>query len=205
MQRTAPANRSAAADPGVGRTSQQDPDVSDENPPISLTFTTSVAEQVAAARTVLWRTVSTWFMFCLFVLLPLVMMAFALAFAERRPNDEWAVLGMLALAAAGAVFWWFFPWYIIWIVRRGLSHPNGPYEIILGDDSVKFQGAAVTAEWKWVAFRRARETGRFFLLYLAKSQAQFIPKRVLSPGQTERIRALVRRQLGNRAQLAGGG
>ena len=127
--------------------------------------------------------------------------AISVTFTTNAAEQVAAVLAILGVAALGAVGWWLFPWFIIWIVRRGVSQPNGPCEVALGEDAVRIQAPFVTAEWKWAAFHHARETSRFFLLYFSKSQAQFIPKRALSQGQAERIRALIARQVAKRTGL----
>jgi hypothetical protein len=164
---------------------------------MTVTFTTSVSEQVGAVRAILWRAASNWLMFALFVLLPLVF----LSVSERRPGDSPSQLTLVGVAAGGAVFWWLFPWYMVWIMRRGLSHPNGPYDVFLDDAKVRIQNPVGVLELKWAAIRRARETAAFLLLYFGKTQAQFIPKRVLAPPQLEELRALVAQQLGERAEL----
>jgi hypothetical protein len=165
---------------------------------LNIGFTTRLAEQVAAVRAILWRTTANRIMFALFVLLPLAMAA--LAHGGRIQERTERIL--LALTAFGVVFWWAFPWYMASIVRRRMSHPDGPYDVTLDDKSVRIHSPAGVSELKWPAFLRARETRGFFLLYVGESQAQFIPKRALAPEECQLLRDLIERHLGGRAQLA---
>jgi hypothetical protein len=173
--------------------------VGDETPMISVSFTTNMAEQVAAARAVMRATLSNWAMFAMFVVGPLTL----LLFSTREAGYGWPGWLPAGLAVGGAAFWWFFPWYIVWIVRRGMSHPDGPVTIAMGEVSVRIQSPVAATEVQWSAFLRARETQRFFLLYLSKSQAQPIPKRAMPSTEVERLRALVARRLGDRAKVSG--
>ena len=166
---------------------------------IRATFTMNVAEHVAVSRCILWRAVSYWFLFGLCVILPLS--ALVLAVAKRTWQDSSLVLVAAAVAVLGAAYWWFFPWIIVRRQRRGNANPSGPFVYVLDGSAVRAESPVATTEYKWVAFQRARETDRFFLLYTRKHLAHCIPKRVLAPGDSRRIRNLISGQLGDRAQL----
>lgn len=60
-----------------------------------------------------------------------------------------------------------------------------------GEDRVEQITDVSQAQLKWTAFLKYRETSKLFLLYIQKSQAQFIPKRVLSEEQMTELRVLL--------------
>jgi hypothetical protein len=51
-------------------------------------------------------------------------------------------------------------------------------------------------DFRWDAIVRMAETRDFFLFYVSKSIAIFLPKRVLQPGELHDLRALLKTQLG---------
>lgn len=59
------------------------------------------------------------------------------------------------------------------------------------DDGVHLTSSVSATDLKWEAFLKYRETPKLFLLFVQKGMAQFIPKRVLTPEQTDNLRMLL--------------
>ena len=100
--------------------------------------------------------------------------------------DRIAALGPLAFA--GAIFLG-----LGWLAPRLRARKMILRDVTwtLGDEGVDQSTDVAHAQLKWAAFLKYRETPRVFLLYIQRSQAQFIPKRALTPEQTIELRTLL--------------
>jgi hypothetical protein len=67
--------------------------------------------------------------------------------------------------------------------------------IIIADDGIQVRSRTTGADARWSVLTRVVETKRFFLLFLSKVQAIYIPKRVLEPGDIEVFRTLLRQHV----------
>jgi hypothetical protein len=86
--------------------------------------------------------------------------------------------------------------YAIWLPRVNPS--IGARRIVIADDGIQVRGRITAADVRWSTLTRVVETRRFFLLFLSKIQAIYIPKRVLQPADTEVLRTLLRRHINGR-------
>jgi len=73
----------------------------------------------------------------------------------------------------------------------------------LTPDHYSVSGTLFDTTLKWDAFIKARETRRFFLLYISSRWAHFVPKSAIgSREQLSAIRALIQQKLGAKARLS---
>jgi hypothetical protein len=96
---------------------------------ISVTYTSNLREQVRAARAINRGQVSTWSLLALLVALPMASGVWGLA-TEGLTAD---VGQLFALAAAGCALWYLFPWFPVWVVRRGVRTPDGPVTVAFSE------------------------------------------------------------------------
>ena len=84
--------------------------------------------------------------------------------------------------------------------RRNPSVGNQTW--VLTPEHYSISGNLFDTTLKWDAFIKARETRRFFLLYVSSRWAHFIPKSaVCSRDELGAIRSLIRQKLGSKAHL----
>jgi hypothetical protein len=166
---------------------------------VQVTFSTTLAEQVACARATMQRQVSYWLMAFMFVVIPWATLLFVLW--QGLPAGVGSILGLLVL---GPVFLYFFPLYIVWFLRRGIAQPDGPYVLLISDTSIRIEGPAATADWKWSAVQRLAETADFFLIYIGRSQANAIPKRLLTADDCAYVRGLAASSTRTKTRSVGG-
>jgi hypothetical protein len=98
----------------------------------------------------------------------------------------------------------FVPLAAKWAARRQLRTgptTQGVQRIGVGDWGLAISGPLYNGEIAWSSMMRANETPEFFLFFISKLQAFFIPKRLLSEADTVRVRELVGAGLGNKAEL----
>jgi hypothetical protein len=161
---------------------------------ISVTYMSNLREQVRAARAINRGQVSTWSLLALIVAFPLASGVWGLA-TEGLTAD---VGQLFALAAAGCALWYLFPWFPVWVVRRGVRTPDGPVTVAFSEAGILTEGPNGKAESTWEPYLKTRETPEFLLLYYGKSVAVPLPKRVFTPEQLLELRELVSRRVGSR-------
>jgi hypothetical protein len=83
--------------------------------------------------------------------------------------------------------------YAIWLPRVNPS--IGARRIVVTDDGIQVRGRITAADVRWSVLTRVVETKRFFLLFLSKIQAIYIPKRVFQPDDIEALRTLLRQHV----------
>jgi hypothetical protein len=77
----------------------------------------------------------------------------------------------------------------------------GEQVVGFGEGGITTSGPLHRGHLGWGAVTKAVETPEFFLFFVTKIQALFVPVRVLDPGSRERLRSLVKGQLQGRAAL----
>jgi hypothetical protein len=72
----------------------------------------------------------------------------------------------------------------------------------LSDEGFRVEGSGVSVELQWAGIHSAVETPEFFLIFLNKLCAYYIPKVLISQaGEVARLRQLLSARLGDRAHL----
>jgi YcxB-like protein len=72
----------------------------------------------------------------------------------------------------------------------------------LSDEGFRVDGSGVSVELQWAGIHSAVETPEFFLIFMNKLAAYYIPKVLISQsGEIARVRQLLSARLGDRAQL----
>jgi hypothetical protein len=79
---------------------------------------------------------------------------------------------------------------------------QGRHRLRLGERGLELENTQQTVRLAWEAIQRAEEKGGFFLLYFGRKAAYYLPRRALDAAGEARVRALLRRHLGERAPLA---
>jgi hypothetical protein len=76
------------------------------------------------------------------------------------------------------------------------------YTFTFSEEGITISGSLRSANLKWEAIVKVRESESDFLFYTTKRFAQFLPKRAFRQNEEmKELRVLLGRQLGNRAQL----
>ena len=95
---------------------------------------------------------------------------------------------------------------IFWLrkMRKEFTqYPPGAWDQImeLDDDKVLVQSTVAKAEISWERFSRFAENDKIFFLYTPPRAFYPIPKRVLSPEDTDRLRELLQRKLPEKGRI----
>lgn len=91
----------------------------------------------------------------------------------------------------------------VWLARRKNPMLRGVRAFVLDDHGIHVSGAMFDFDLKWGAIRRVLETKRFFFFMYSSWAAQFLPKRVIPPGdELLRVRDLIARNLSSRPDKA---
>jgi hypothetical protein len=77
----------------------------------------------------------------------------------------------------------------------------GPQTIRLHDEGISSQGALYNTDVKWTALLKVVETREFFLFFLGKAHAYYLPKRALQGEDIVPARELIATQMTGRAKL----
>lgn len=91
-----------------------------------------------------------------------------------------------------------------WAARREIRtgpSSRGMQRVGVADWGLQIAGPSYSGTLQWDAFMKVSETPEFFLFFLTKLQPVYIPKRVLSVADSERIRTLTRVGMGPKAEL----
>lgn len=131
--------------------------------------------------------------FGLIFLLP----ALGLAILEIIPKTTLAtVVPLFVLAAFWAIFMWGVPW---WSARtQFLQQPSaqGSKTMALDQSGIHWRWKSGQADVEWTNFIHFLESQTVFLLYTSPACFNIVPKRALSPEQTESLRDLLSEKLG---------
>jgi hypothetical protein len=85
-------------------------------------------------------------------------------------------------------------------LRTGPS-VKGQQSVGVADWGLAVSGAMHTGELEWPSLMRVSETNEFFLFFVSKLQAVFLPKRLLSEQQLVEVRRLIHTGLGEEAAV----
>lgn len=102
----------------------------------------------------------------------------------------------LAIVAVGGLF----PVVILvrgWVWRRayrGAKKFHDNITIAFNEDSIHVETAAGVSDLNWTAYRRFRELGDYFILYMSTHTFSVIPATAFSPADREELRTLLRRK-----------
>jgi YcxB-like protein len=83
-------------------------------------------------------------------------------------------------------------------VRRGLNNnPSAQGEIVFRCDGAGTSSTYSTgkSQLEWRAYTRYKETDQLFLMFFSSGRCICLPKRVMSAGQIEELRGLLRTQI----------
>jgi hypothetical protein len=106
------------------------------------------------------------------------------------------VLLFLALAGGGA------SWLTAWQFRRNNPNVVSGFHYDLSAAGFRTQCGSVDSTVAWPGLMRIVETGDFFLAYLARNAAHYIPKRVLTDNDMRTVRRLLREHVPDKIVLA---
>jgi hypothetical protein len=160
-------------------------------PRITVTFTTTFAEQVAVAQSVYRSSKAWWTSMALFAGLPL-----ALAVRQGAHTGLGVDVAMMGLAAAGSLVFWNrgISWIGVRAARRGARNPDGPFTWAIDGEGCRLEGPSGVATMRWDAVVETRETPETFLLFVSQTTAHFIPKRAVADADLPILRQLLERR-----------
>lgn len=129
----------------------------------------------------------------------IVVMLFLIAGAYLSYKSGWNWIPLAFFAVSGLLWALFFPRYNrrrwLGVAEDATNDPTNSnwFEhntMEADDDRVRFISDTGEQTLRWDFFIREGETDNHFFLYVAKNQAVTIPKRNLSPSETDELRSL---------------
>lgn len=176
-------------------------------PGVEVSFELDPAESARAGMAAARDEGSLWIWYLLMGLVVLWNTAPA-AYREWRHGGLAAVsIPMLLLGVAPmAILAALLPSVARWVAKRQLRtgpSARGVQRIGVAEWGLQIVGPMHAGVLEWSSLIKARETPEFFFFFLSKVQAVFIPKRLLSAADLERVRVLARGGLGGNAELLG--
>ena len=157
---------------------------------IRIAFTSSQAEQIAAARTILRGTTSWRVAMALWGAGP-ILLAIRSGLARGLSAE---VLSLGFASACSLVFWNHgMAWIAVRGARRGVRSPDGPFTWTVDELGCRLEGPSVDVKLRWEAIVDIKETPESFLFYISKAQAYAIPIRAVSDADVPRLRAFLSR------------
>jgi hypothetical protein len=164
----------------------------DSNGPISVRFTTSYRELVAALRAInrvvpLMRRIRrlSW--------VAIAVIVFLVA-ANLVPFVTAA--GIIFLPALMLFLGWVMPFQLAWMTRRRSPYWMGEQLLEFTAGGIRVGTSASESVLGWDAIMRTAEDRRFFLFFSSDQAGHFVPKRALSPDQQVHLRALFEERAG---------
>jgi hypothetical protein len=134
--------------------------------------------------------------------------------AGRNALAEWRRGGWSAINLT-AVGWSLVPFLLLTMIRPIVALINGiiaplvkpslrrAQSIAIGDDGLSVRMRLIAVDLRWNALTAVVETRPFFLFYLSRTNAIYLPKRSLAQeGDIVLVRELVRAKIGSKATLA---
>ena len=132
-------------------------------------------------------------------------------FVRQWERGGWAAVDFVFLA------WTFAPVILVamlvpvsalWVAHRAVpagAETSVEQIVSIGDGGVRANTPLVAGDLRWASLTRAVETGEFFLLFVSRMQALYVPKRSLGGAmQVEAVRSMLRSHMGARAELRRG-
>jgi YcxB-like protein len=171
---------------------------------MTFSFPLTFTEHYRAYRTAFHRKPSAWAAYAFFLLLPVGVVAAAIAKGWTmadvwRQNWQLLVLGPL-FVLVGA------PWLHRLNVRqqrKGNRSLEGVQSLVFSEDGIRMWGPLWNASFLWPAVHEVVETRRYLLIYLSAVQFFFVPREAVGDASSwTELRNLLRSALGNRVRLA---
>src|SRR5687768_9841414 len=167
--------------------------------PLVFEFQPVPAETVRASRSIQRRVRFGWMRWLTWpMLLGLVVMYRANGVPWSQMGFVWfAVVMLVALSFGG-------PGLQRWQLKRAYAQSpilreRQQYEFT--SDALTIRGGPAASRFEWNAFLEAVETEEFFLLYVARRTAYYLPKRAINgPDAENALRALLHSAMGDRAR-----
>src|SRR5262245_5624143 len=174
-----------------------------EEASFAISFPIDLWTHFRAMRAVTNRLWGTWVVYVFFLGLPSLLLIMAFFLEEDVSNlrasglSAWTILFILLL---GSVFIFVFiplvQLWQIWAVRRRNQVFRGVQHQTFTADGFLVSGDSFNTSLKWNAFLKARETKRFFLLYLNPRYAYFVPKeKIATSDDLEKLRTVLKTYL----------
>jgi YcxB-like protein len=163
-------------------------------------FEIGQAEQVRAARVMLFRQRSTKVLYAfLFLCLLIFVVAEILARFAGRERWPWGIPLLLLVASIAAIVGYYSPIETIKNIRKSNRAAAGPHVFTLTDGGVEAVSPGARGTIEWPNFAEIYESKESFLLYFSKGQAVLLPKRAVP--DVPSLRRAFRRWVGERARL----
>lgn len=159
-----------------------------------------------ASRAVISRTWNTYLSWAFFFGVPLAFVVVLLLLHRDMTNPgvfgwpAWMlpIIGFMFMAVLMPLIHMF----NIYSYRRRNRSVGTVQKYSITPEEYSVSGSLFETRLKWDAFIKARETKRFFLLYISSRGAHFIPKSAIkSASDLHAFRLLIMDKLGSRAQL----
>jgi YcxB-like protein len=91
----------------------------------------------------------------------------------------------------------------VWLARRKNRTARGVHAFVMDDHGIHVSGATFDLDLKWAAIGRVLETKQFFFFMYSSRAAQFLPKRVIPPGdELLKVRNLIAENMSSRPHEA---
>ncbi|MFN8523286.1 MAG: YcxB family protein [Chloroflexota bacterium] len=175
--------------------------------PIVLEYTVNRTEHVDACRTMCWRAPAMYGVLLAFSLLAIgfVLWDLRLNPAVRAASTLRVVVDLLGalgfIGTLAAMLWWVTPRRVASrFMGHGFSYPIRQ-RLSFEPTGVKMSAGSVESSVGWDHVREIVETRRFWLVYLSRGMAFFIPKKQIPEATAAVLRAALTGWLGNRAKL----
>ena len=149
---------------------------------------------------------STWISYAFFVAVPMILIIAALVTGWDLSVRGMYDLPRWALLSAGSVFMFvvmpLLQMFQIWEARRSNPKIFGIRTQSFTPEGFSASSDGFNTSFKWDAIPKAIETKDFFLIYISSRSAHITPKpRLTEPGDLEKLRAVLKNYLNERAQL----
>lgn len=170
---------------------------------VTTVFDFDPAEHYRASRDILRLSPLRWLAW-VFAAIALAMVVWTVVGAWGRTTPFALFLNALPYATFGAVWLALIPVTQRRAATRLASRDasvRGPQRRSVDEVGYHSSGNGVNLDLPWHVMVRAIETEHFFLFFVNKQCAYYVPKRALGAGEAEAVRALVRGGLGDRARL----
>ncbi len=136
-----------------------------------------------------------------FVLVALLAYLLFATFRDGWPGFHGLIPWIMIASGAGILYSGVHYRIWAWQTRRNNPNVTDGFLHTLSDDGYRVQCGSVDSIVGWAGVVQVVETEEFFLIYISKKQAYFLPKRVLKTAEIEEVHAKLSEHLGTRAHL----
>jgi hypothetical protein len=140
----------------------------------------------------------------IFIALLLIGDAIAVWFALQQDQPIFLNIAM-PVTLVVLVLLWIMLWGQGWVdalrQRRNDSSLQYPIQHILNAHGLRVRKKTSEVALRWKAMVRVTETPEFMLFFYSHGKAYYLPKRAISAGQLDELRALIRANVGDVADL----